>query len=166
MDPECYFSHDQFQHFVDWVEFKFDKLLVVWYVEPTTQMDYVVFCFKEQFYILHKTNKCTGVVSMVTKENWVIVCQDVKNQCTFTRKGLIFELDRRFLAHELMNANGIVYLQHWVQLEVILMFLTHLQILKLHYCYWRLTEPNAKSDACLLDHVIVMTFFILHIKIL
>ncbi len=87
----------------------FDKLLVVWYVEPTTQMDYVDFCCKEQFYMLHKIDKCTGVVSMVTKEDWVIVCQDVKNQCTFVAKGLILELDRRFLAHELMNANGIVY---------------------------------------------------------
>jgi hypothetical protein len=46
--------------------------------------------------MLHKTNKCTKVVSMVTKENWAIVCQDAKNKCTFDTKGLIIELDRRF----------------------------------------------------------------------
>jgi hypothetical protein len=32
---------------------------------------------------------------MVTKEDWAIVCQDVK-QMTFATKGLIIELDRRF----------------------------------------------------------------------
>jgi hypothetical protein len=46
---------------------------------------------------------------MVTKENWVVACQDVKNQCTSTAKGLILELDRRFSTQELMNAIGIVY---------------------------------------------------------
>ncbi len=59
--------------------------------------------------MLHKTNRCIRVVSMVTKENWVVACQDVKNQCTSTAKGLILELDRRFSTQELMNAIGIVY---------------------------------------------------------
>jgi hypothetical protein len=62
------------------VELKYDMLLVVWYVESTTQMDYASFYFKEQFYMLHKIDKCTRVVSMVTKEYWSIVSQDVKNQ--------------------------------------------------------------------------------------
>ncbi len=64
---------------MDLVEFKSNVLLTIWYLKPTTQMDYVVFYFKEQFHILHKTYKCTRVVSMVTKEDWVVVCQDVKN---------------------------------------------------------------------------------------
>jgi hypothetical protein len=80
------------------VEFKSDTLLVVWYIEPTTQIDYDAFSFEEKFYMLHKTNKCIRVVSMVTKENWVVGCQDVKNQCTSTTKGLILELDKRFSA--------------------------------------------------------------------
>jgi hypothetical protein len=79
VDLECHFSHDQFQYYVDLVEFKYDTLPVVWYVVPTTQMDYVAFCFKEQFYMLHKIDKCIRIMSMVTKEDWVIVCQDVKN---------------------------------------------------------------------------------------
>ncbi len=54
MDLERHFAHDQFQHFVDWVEFKSNTLPIVWYVEPTTQTDYVVFYFKEHFYMLHK----------------------------------------------------------------------------------------------------------------
>jgi hypothetical protein len=49
-------------------------LLVVWYIEPTTQINYVAFCFKEQFYMLHKIDKFTKVVSMVTKEDWAIIC--------------------------------------------------------------------------------------------
>jgi hypothetical protein len=47
VDPEGHFSHDQFQHYVDLVGFKYDTLPIVWYVMPTTQMDYVAFCFKE-----------------------------------------------------------------------------------------------------------------------
>jgi len=48
--------------------------------------------------MLQIIDKCIRVVSMVTKENWVVGCQDVKNQCTSTAKGLILELDKRFLA--------------------------------------------------------------------
>ncbi len=48
-------------------------------------------------------------MSMVTKENWAIVCQDVKNQCIYVVKGLILELDKRFPTQELMNATSIVY---------------------------------------------------------
>jgi hypothetical protein len=59
--------------------------------------------------MLHKFDKCIRIVSMVTKEDWVIVCQDVKNQCTYVIKGLIFELDITFSAHELMSATSIVY---------------------------------------------------------
>jgi hypothetical protein len=112
VEPDHHFSHDQFESFVDLVEFKFDVLPTIWYLEPTTQMDYATFCFKEQFYMLHKIDKCTRVVSMVTKEDWVVVCQDVKKQCTYVIKGLILELDKRFLAHEVMNATNIVYLQY------------------------------------------------------
>jgi len=32
-------------------------------------MDFVAFCFKEQFYMLHKTSNYTRVVYMVTKED-------------------------------------------------------------------------------------------------
>jgi len=71
---------------VDSVEFISNVLLIVWYPKPTTQMDYAAFCFTEQFYMLHKIDKRIGVVSMVTKEDWAIVCQDVKDQCTFVAK--------------------------------------------------------------------------------
>jgi hypothetical protein len=98
VDLEQHFSPDQFQNFVDMVEFIFDVLLIVWYLKPTTQTDYVAFYFKEQFYMLHKIDKGIIVVSMVTKEDWAIICQDVKDQCTFVAKGLILALDRRFLA--------------------------------------------------------------------
>jgi hypothetical protein len=46
---------------------------------------------------------------MVTKEDWAVVSQDVKNQCTYATKGLILQLDIRFLTQELMNATKIVY---------------------------------------------------------
>jgi hypothetical protein len=62
--------------------------------------------------ILHvaQIDKGTIVASMVTKEDWAIVCPNIKDQCTFVAKGLIVALDRRFPAQELMNANGIIYM--------------------------------------------------------
>jgi hypothetical protein len=92
---------------------------------------------------------------MVTKENWVVGCQDVKNQCTSTAKGLILELDKRFLAQKLMNTIGIVYPQYWVQPKVALMLPMHLQIFKSHYCCQRLTKPNVKSHEGLSYHVLL-----------
>ncbi len=105
--------------------------------------------------MLHKIDKCIGVMSMVTKEDWVVVCQNVKNQCTYAIKGLTLELDIRFLAQEFMNATNNVYPQYWVQLKATLMFLGHLQIFKSHYCCQRLTKPDAKSHAGLLNHVLL-----------
>jgi len=48
-------------------------------LNPTTKMDYVAFCFNQYFYMMHKTNKCTRVVSMFIKEDYAIACQYVKN---------------------------------------------------------------------------------------
>ncbi len=154
VDPERHFSLDQFQHFVDLVEFKSNTLPVVWYAKPTTQMDYDAFYFKEQFYMLHK------IISALELCPWSprkIGCQDAKNQCIFAAKGLRLELDKTFLTHELMNATSIVYPQYWVQPEVALMFLTHLQIFKSHCCYRKLIEPNVKSHVGVLDHFFMTT---------
>jgi hypothetical protein len=41
--------------------------------------------------MLHKIDKCIGVMSMVIKEDWVVICQNVKNQCTYATKGLTIE---------------------------------------------------------------------------
>jgi len=56
------------------------------YPKPTTQMDYVGFCFKDNFYMLHKIDKCIGIVSIVIKEDWIAVCKDVKNNACFLQK--------------------------------------------------------------------------------
>jgi hypothetical protein len=60
---------------------------------------------------------------MGIKEDWVVICQDVKNQCIYV---LILELERRFSTQELMNAIGIVYPQYWVKPKIAMMFLKHL----------------------------------------
>ncbi len=76
---------------------------------------------------------------MVTRDDWVHVCQNVKYQCTSVTKGLIAKLDKWFPAQDLMNATSIIYLQYWLQPEVISMFLGHLQILKAHYYQVKIT---------------------------
>ncbi len=46
---------------------------------------------------------------MVTKDDWEIVVQFVKDQCTYVVEGFIKELEKHFLTHDLMNANGIIH---------------------------------------------------------
>ncbi len=57
---------------------------------------------------------------MDTKDQ-AIVCQDVKNQCTYVVKGLEHELDKAAMA-----------------------FITHMQILNSHYYYRKLIKANVK----------------------
>jgi hypothetical protein len=64
------------------------------------------------------------------------------------------KVDKRFLAKELMNVTNIIYPQYGVQLEAILTFLEHLQILKSHYCYHKITQLDGKSHVPLLDRVL------------
>ncbi len=74
-----------------------------------SHVEFVGFFFIQCLYMLQKTDKTTEV-SMVIRDDWVHVCQNVKDQCTFTTKGLIAKLDRRFLIQDLMSAIGIIYL--------------------------------------------------------
>ncbi len=53
---------------------------------------------------------------MVTMNDWAFACQSIKEQCSGSIKGLISELNRRFITQKVMNA--IVYLQYWLQLDV------------------------------------------------
>jgi len=77
-----------------------------------------------------------------------------KDQCIFVAIGLILALDRRFLAQELMNGTSIIYLKYWVQPEVALTFTKHLQNLKSHYYFYKMSQLDGKSYAPLHDHVL------------
>jgi hypothetical protein len=92
---------------------------------------------------------------MVIKDDWVHVCQNVKDQCIFVTKGLITKLDRQFLTQNLMSAINIIYPQYWLQPEVISMFHGHLQILKAHYCHAKITQPNGVCHPTLLDVILL-----------
>jgi len=83
--------------------------------------------------MLHKIDKCIGVVSMVVRQDWITTCQGVKDQYTSITKGLINELNKRFPTQELMNDIGIIYLQYWVELKVAQTFPKCLKILKTHF---------------------------------
>ncbi len=65
--------------------------------------------------MLHKIdNDIRIVMSMVTKEDWQLYMPRCKSQCIFVAKGLIIELDKRFLVKELMNVTNIIYAQYGV----------------------------------------------------
>jgi hypothetical protein len=53
---------------MDLVGLKSNVLLIVQYLEPITQMDYVAFCFKKKCFMLHKTNKCIRIMSCSLKK--------------------------------------------------------------------------------------------------
>jgi hypothetical protein len=79
--------------------------------------------------MLHKIDKCIKEVLMVIRESWIVACQDVKDWCTSIDKGLINELEKRFLAQELMKVIGIIYFQYLPQPKVVLTFLHICKIL-------------------------------------
>jgi hypothetical protein len=70
---------------------------------------------------------------MVVRQDWITMCQGVKDQCIFITKGLITELNKRFSTQELMDDIGIIYLQYWVQVKVAQTFPKRLKILKTHF---------------------------------
>ncbi len=59
--------------------------------------------------MLHKIGLNIKHMFMVTKDDWEIVVQFVKDQCTYVVEGFIKELEKHFLTHDLMNANGIIH---------------------------------------------------------
>jgi len=59
--------------------------------------------------MLHKTCLNIKHMFMVTRDDWEIVVQFVKDQCTCAVEGFIKELEKHFLTHDLMNANGIFH---------------------------------------------------------
>jgi hypothetical protein len=103
--------------------------------------------------MLWKIDKTTKEVLMLTRGDWVHVCQNVKDQGISTTKGLIAKLDKQLSVQDLMNATGIIYLQYYLQLEATSMFPSHLQILKA--CHATMTQPNCHPpllDATLFEH--------------
>lgn len=61
------------------------------------------------FLMLHKTGLHTKDMFMVTKDDREIVVHFVKDQCTCVVEGFIKELEKHFLTHDFMNANGIIH---------------------------------------------------------
>ncbi len=71
-----------------------------------------------------------------------MVMQDVQKQCNTVVHGLIQELKKRFLLHEIMIATNIIYPKFWLQLEAKHIFFMHLSILKVHYFHGMNIGPN------------------------
>ncbi len=87
------------------------------------------------FFILHKRYATIGCAFMVTRDDQEIVEQHVKDQCKSATKGIIYELESCFLAHEFMKAIWIIYPQYWEAFDVKSMFANHLAILKTLLCH-------------------------------
>jgi hypothetical protein len=64
---------------------------------------------------------------------------------------LINELDKQFLAQEVLNVIGIVYLQYWLQPNVEHMFVGQLVLLKAQYCFLKIISDDGVVFPTLLD---------------
>jgi len=51
----------------------------------------------------------TSVIFFVIHIIYAMVISEMKSQCMFTPKKLIFELSNRFFIHKLMNSFGVIY---------------------------------------------------------
>jgi hypothetical protein len=117
--------------------------------------------------MLHKTNSTIGVMFMVTRDDWALSVQFAKQQCTCATNGLIKELERRFPAHELMNAMGIIYPHYWEVFDVETTFPSLLAILKAKFCHPKPIGASGTLVASLLDPTFLnqqMSFLCLTMK--
>jgi hypothetical protein len=57
-------------------------------------------------------------------------------------KQLVAELGSRFLAHQLMEALGMVYLQYWCVEDCRENYEKHIQVIKAHYYHPKSTYPR------------------------
>jgi hypothetical protein len=103
------YDQSQFQTFKNLANNVCDILHMVWYLEPQTQIEYATFWFNYHLFMLHKTCHVTRLVSMVSRDDWALAFQFVKDQYTCVVEGLIKESERHFFAHELINATMIIY---------------------------------------------------------
>jgi hypothetical protein len=92
-----------------------------------------------------------GVVFMVTKDDWEIDVQSIKDQCTSGALELIKELARSFPTHDVMNATKIIFPQYWEAIDAKVTFVGHLAILKAKFCHPKSKSPNVILVVGLLD---------------
>jgi hypothetical protein len=64
---------------MNFVKLKSDALCVEWWINQESHVEFVSFFFIQHLYMLWKTDKTTKEVSMVIRDDWVCVCQNVKN---------------------------------------------------------------------------------------
>jgi hypothetical protein len=68
--------------------------------------------------------------------------KSIKDQCIGVVLELLKELARCFLAHDFMNAVGIIYLQYWETYDVEATFARHLTILKVKFYHPKSKGPS------------------------
>jgi hypothetical protein len=116
-EVEKRFCLPHFTFFLELAEDCNDALFLTRWIEPTTHIQYVAFNFGGKLYMLHATNSTTRIVSMETKEIYVEVLKFLKAQCSSAAIHLIIVLEKCFLAHELLNAIGVIYPWYWSDSE-------------------------------------------------
>lgn len=112
--------------------------------------EYLVFYFKSQKYMLH-TQLADGFFLSIHRGDFQRIVASVKQQCTNAAEGLISELRRRFSAHEVMNACGIIYPQYWLRVDVDVLFPLHVNILEAVLCVAKPVGGDGRCMAPLLD---------------
>jgi hypothetical protein len=90
--------------------------------------------FRGEFYMLRTHDLITKeVMNCITKQVWVDNVESLKRQCSKAATNFIFELERRFLARELLNAIEVIYLQYWLIPKAGTTFSSHLAIIQAHF---------------------------------
>jgi hypothetical protein len=75
------YPSSHFGIFIDLVEHIHDQLCLHWWMEPTTQIEYIVFFFGSKLYnTLDFTNATTMEVGLVTREIWAKIVVSMKQQ--------------------------------------------------------------------------------------
>jgi len=99
-----------------------DQLLIGWWTDLATNIQYVIFLFMGKHYQLYKKCPFIRIITQVTRDDWTMGFEAVKVARSHVIVSLIVKFERQFPNHDLMNATCIIYLQYWSNPHVDEMF--------------------------------------------
>lgn len=77
-DPKTKYCQKHFKAFLDSYDCNNNQLLTTWWIDLTTNIQYVIFYFQGKWYQLYKTCLYIGVFTQATKDDWTNVFEYIK----------------------------------------------------------------------------------------
>ncbi len=109
------FQPENFLELMDVVANTSYKITQNWVSNLNGGIKHLIFCIIGQSHMVCFFDYLINIHSIIIQEGFDQVIRGVKVQCTIACDLLVFELEGKFLNHELINVLRIIYSQYWLQ---------------------------------------------------